>query len=137
VLSLLAVGSASASKPAQAITGTWVFEANGISLTMVLNGDGNGTFSDMPLTWTYAGTTLTIVAGGQTEVYQAVLRGDSLELSGGDLPQTATFRRKGGGGGAAPPAEGQPEGAADRGLGDHRQLGLHQWGHDRAPRARR
>ncbi|MCX5741610.1 MAG: hypothetical protein NT062_03820 [Proteobacteria bacterium] len=95
-------GSAGAPGATKTIVGTWEVTSGTTRYVLVLAANHSGTFNGGALTWTYAGTTLALTVGGKTVGYQAVLRGDSLDVSGGDLPGPATLTRQGSGGGAMP-----------------------------------
>lgn len=81
---------------ASPIAGAWSIQTqNGGTLTMNLKPDGRGSFNGTPLSWQYNQKILIVSINGQTIMYNASLAGDALTLSGGDLPQAATFQRGG------------------------------------------
>lgn len=112
----LAPGGAAPPAPAAApgIEGTWLFSNEHGRFAMVLAPGGSGRFNQVPLEWKHEPGMLTISMNGATVAYGAILAGDALTLSGGDLAGPTTFRRgrESDAPGAAPagPAAG-PEGA--------------------------
>lgn len=88
------------SRPASgssSIAGAWTIQAQNGLLTLDLKADGSGAFNGTPLAWQYSQKILIISINGQTVRYNVSLAGNALTLSGGDLPQGATFRRGGSG----------------------------------------
>lgn len=77
------------------IYGIWQNSQFGYQMTLMLNANGNGEFDGETIRFTYQGTKLSLVQGGQTTIYSCTLEGNSLTLSGGDLDQPVTFTRNG------------------------------------------
>jgi hypothetical protein len=106
-------GGAAAAAPAKAaaggIAGIWLYNNGQYSLE--LGADGSGKFNGNALHYKYAGSTLTITAAnGQSMTYKAVVQGDTLQMSGGDLPGIVTMTR--GTEGAGAQAASDPTGLA-------------------------
>lgn len=96
-----------AQKPDTGIAGSWVIQTQKGPLLLDLKSDGKGSLAGSPFTWQYQQKILILSISGQTIMYNTVLSGDELTLSGGDLQQPATFHRQSGAsaqqsGGAAP-----------------------------------
>ena len=86
------------------IVGLWRNNTMGFNMDLTLEGNGKGKFDGEPISFQFAGGTLTIVASGQKTQYQAQLNGDDLTLSGGDLDAAIAFKRvKEGGSNSVPP----------------------------------
>lgn len=77
------------------IHGIWQNSQFGYQMTLMLNEDGSGEFDGETIRFTYQGTKLSLVQGGQTTIYSCTLQENSLTLSGGDLDQPVTFTRNG------------------------------------------
>lgn len=77
------------------IHGVWQNSQFGYQMTLMLNADGSGEFDGEMIRYTYQGTKLSLLQGGQTTVYSCALQENSLTLSGGDLDQPVTFTRNG------------------------------------------
>jgi hypothetical protein len=85
------------------ITGTWQVSTQKGTVTAVLNADGSGTLNGIAFTYVYQAPTLTITAQGKSISYNAVVSGDSLTMSGGDLSGPVTFHRAGAAGAPSTP----------------------------------
>ncbi len=77
------------------IYGIWQNAQFGYQMTLMLNADGSGEFDGEMIRYTFQGTKLSLLQGGQTTVYSCALQENSLTLSGGDLDQPVTFIRNG------------------------------------------
>lgn len=80
----------------QGLAGTWTATVNGQQVRLVLNPDGSGEFQSSGLNYTAAGNQLTVSIQGGTFSYNYQLSGNTLVLSGGDLPGPLSFTRAGG-----------------------------------------
>jgi hypothetical protein len=79
------------------IQGTWVANTSGVEMTLVLNGDGTGTFDGDKIKYTSKNNKLsiTIISQAETLSYDYALTGDLLNVSGGDLEGIVVFTRAG------------------------------------------
>jgi hypothetical protein len=79
------------------IHGTWKAQLAGIEMTLVLNADGTGSFDGDKIRYTAQNgkINLTIISESETLVYDYILQGNSLIVSGGDLEEKVTFTRSG------------------------------------------
>jgi hypothetical protein len=77
------------------ISGIWQNTQFGYQMTLMLNEDGDGEFDGEEIKYTYQGNKLSISENGGITVYNCVLQGNTLSLSGGDLDGTITFNRSG------------------------------------------
>lgn len=90
-----------AKKSDPGITGTWTIQTEKGTMALDLKADGSGSMAGSAFTWQYEQKILMLSSNGQTIMYNVVLSGDQLTLSGGDLQQPATFRRQSSGGQSA------------------------------------
>lgn len=93
----LVIGQIGAKVQQTKIHGTWTASISGIDMTLVLNADGGGTFDGDKIKYTAQSgkLSLTIVAEAETLIYNYVLEGNSLTVSGGDLEGSVVFTRAG------------------------------------------
>lgn len=78
----------------QSLEGTWIFSANGQTLTLTLSAGDRGTIDGQPIAWQVFNGLLYMQAGdGSVSGYSFQLSGDGLTLWGGDLPGAITFTR--------------------------------------------
>lgn len=94
--------------PASPLAGTW----EGGLFIIVLDANGKGTLSDGPgvpadpIRWKATDKALTITQDGEATTYGLKLSGDTMTLSGGDLDEPVTLKRKGGSAGGGAEAKG-------------------------------
>lgn len=103
------IGSHKANKKeddATGIVGTWTIQAQKGTVTLDLKPDGSGSLDGSTFTWRYEQKILMLSMRAESIMYNVMLAGDQLTLSGGDLQQPATFQRKSTGkqGGAGMPS---------------------------------
>jgi hypothetical protein len=73
-----------------ALHGTWsAANVQGRPLKVEFTADGTGTVNDQPMRWQTLGRALFIQQGGQTVTYGFELKGEKLQVAGGDLAQPA------------------------------------------------
>ena len=101
---LTAVGPAVAADSA-ALVGTWTGTDSGVPFQLILRADGTGMLGDSPLRWKMQGGKLVVVEEGETNVYDAVLKGTTLTVSGGDLDEPMKLTRGTASKVPAPPAQ--------------------------------
>ena len=77
------------------LTGSWQGELFGQPLTLTLSANGQGVLDDAPIRYQIMGNTLVIDDAGDVNAYQFRQQGNSLMVSGGDLPQAVTLTRTG------------------------------------------
>ncbi|MGH8494183.1 MAG: hypothetical protein ACRERR_13920 [Moraxellaceae bacterium] len=75
------------------LTGSWQGELMGQPLTLTLGGNGQGVLDDAPIRYQVMGNTLLIDDAGDINAYQFNQQGDTLVVSGGDLPAPVTLTR--------------------------------------------
>lgn len=93
------LGGASSGPVASGKTGledTWLYADNKARYTVVFNSDGTMTFNNVGLTYKKTADKITVTApNGVSGSYDYKLEGDSLTMSGGDLPAPVTLGRAG------------------------------------------
>jgi hypothetical protein len=94
VLSLWLLSGASLAQATGELVGTWVFNEGGRELELLFRADGTGTMARQPIQWSAANGVLVLNNQGQKFEYRYQLVGADLTISGADLPQPVTFRRK-------------------------------------------
>lgn len=77
------------------IHGTWTGQLAGAEIKLVLNTDGTGSLDGDKIKYTTQNSkiNLTIISESETLVYDYVLQGNSLTVSGGDLEEKVVFTR--------------------------------------------
>lgn len=93
-LFLFSISSFSVSSAyAASLNGTWQGELLGQPLTLTLGANGQGVLDDAPIRYQVMGNTLLIDDAGDVNAYQFRQQGDTLIVSGGDLPAAVTLTR--------------------------------------------
>ncbi len=77
------------------IYGLWQNSQSGYQMTLMLNPDGSGEFDGEAIKFVVEAAKLSITQAGTTNVYNCMLSGNSLTLSGGDLDANVVFTRNG------------------------------------------
>lgn len=80
---------------AASITGVWKGELMGQPLSLTLGANGQGQLDDAPIRYQVMGNTLVIDDDGEVNAYQFRQQGDTLVVTGADLPGPLTLRRGG------------------------------------------
>lgn len=95
VMCWMAASSVLAQSP---LVGAWVFEdpAANARVELKLNADGSGTMAGQAITWQAGEGVLSITNGPDTFMYRFELQGDTLTVTGADLPRPLIFKRVGG-----------------------------------------
>ena len=75
------------------VVGRWGADVGPATVILSLHGDGTGSLGLISLTYAVAGNTLSVRGAAGGNDYAFALEGDTLTLSGGDLPLPVTFRR--------------------------------------------
>jgi hypothetical protein len=83
------------SKVQSSIIGNWVNSEFGFEMKLSLQANGSGSFDGEKMTYSIAGSNLTIKESGITTTYKYQLNGNALTLSGGDLDAPITFSKGG------------------------------------------
>lgn len=78
---------------AASLSGIWQGELLGQPLTLTLGSNGQGVLDDAPIRYQIMGNTLLIDDAGDVNAYQFRQQGDTLIVSGGDLPAPVTLTR--------------------------------------------
>jgi len=90
------VGSTPATSGKTGLEDTWLVSDNKARYTVVLNADGTMVFNNVALKYSKTANKLTVTApNGVSMTYDYKLDGDSLTMSGGDLPAPVTLGRSG------------------------------------------
>ena len=78
---------------AASLNGTWQGELLGQPLVLTLGANGQGLLDDAPIRYQIMGNTLLIDDAGEVNAYQFRQQGDTLVVTGGDLPGAVTLTR--------------------------------------------
>jgi len=78
---------------APGVVGRWGADVGPGTVILSLHRDGTGSLGLISLTYAVAGNTLSVRGAAGGSDYTFALDGDTLTLSGGDLPLPVTFRR--------------------------------------------
>ncbi|MDQ8037097.1 MAG: hypothetical protein REI12_06710, partial [Pedobacter sp.] len=78
---------------AASLNGTWQGELLGQPLALTLGANGQGVLDDAPIRYQIMGNTLLIDDAGEVNAYQFRQQGDTLVVTGGDLPGAVTLTR--------------------------------------------
>ncbi len=78
------------------LAGTWICNAGGQTLTLILFDDKNGEFEGESISYVNTDAKLTIKSGATSTTYNYKLAGNTMTLSGGDLTKPAVFSKNAG-----------------------------------------
>lgn len=81
-------------KSPAALSGAWHAQLQGTEIDLVLNEDGSGTLNQGPIEWAVQGKTLIIMNQGTPIIYSFSQKGDTMNVSGGDLAEPLTLSRQ-------------------------------------------
>ncbi|HEX6591016.1 MAG TPA: hypothetical protein VF050_03370 [Moraxellaceae bacterium] len=90
---LLLTANAFAAGLSGSLTGAWKGELMGQPLSLTLGANGQGMLDDAPIRYQVMGNTLVIDDDGEVNAYQFRQQGDTLVVTGADLPGPVTLRR--------------------------------------------
>lgn len=76
-----------------ALTGTWSGTLQGNPLSLTLDGKGGGRVDGRPIRYQVAGSLLMVEDRGEVAAYQFQIKGDQLQVAGGQLPGVLTLTR--------------------------------------------
>ncbi len=91
----------------QSLEGIWTNTEYGYQMVLILKEDGTGEFDGEAIQYSTSSTQLVLRQASQSTVYDYLLQGNTLKLSGGDIDGSIAFTRAGG--------RNQPEKAAAAG----------------------
>jgi hypothetical protein len=94
LLAIAAAGPAAAQRAVK-LDGTWRAETPDGPQTVIVRADSSASFGDETVRWRIVADSIFIALGDEWMVYNFVLRGRTLTLSGGDLEEPIELERVG------------------------------------------
>jgi hypothetical protein len=91
----LALGAGATAQRAPRLEGTWKADTPDGPQTVIVRADSSASFGDETVRWRIVADSIFIAFGDEWMVYNFVLRGRRLTLSGGDLEEPIVLERVG------------------------------------------